>query len=65
MILTWHQFIKALRFRLKFVYDEKEIENMRQYVLETFYHIEAENDDAFYACFNERLPMAKKHLGLL
>ncbi len=65
MILKWHQFIKALRFRLKFVYDEKEIENMRQYVLETFYHIEAENDDAFYACFNERLPMAKKHLGLL
>ena len=65
MIFEWHQFIKALSFRLKFVYDEEEVKKIQQYVLNTFYHIEAEDDDAFYECFKILLPKAKDHLGLL
>lgn len=38
-ILEWYKFIKALTFRLKFVRDEDEIENINQILLDSFYRV--------------------------
>lgn len=64
-ILAWHDFLKALSFRMRFIRDEKEQEVIRQYILDTFYRTTLNSEDHFYAVFWERLPEAKKHLGIL
>ena len=62
-ILEWYNFIKALTFRLKFVYDEKEIEKVNQVLLDSFYRINI-NDD-FYSVFFKSLPEIKNRLGII
>lgn len=63
-ILAWHGFLKALKWRLKFVRDEHELKEMNQYLLDTFYRTSYDNGD-FYQLFFERLAVAKDHLGVL
>ncbi|MBE6024377.1 MAG: YkgJ family cysteine cluster protein [Cellulosilyticum sp.] len=65
MIFIWHQFIKALTFRLKFVYDMAEIDKMNSYLIDTFYRIPLDSEVDFYAEFYKRLPIAKSELGIL
>ncbi len=64
-ILAWYQFLKALHFRMKFVYDEAEIQEMSQYVLDTFYYMDVKENEDFYTVFFEQLPKAKVKLGIL
>ncbi|MGL5677911.1 MAG: YkgJ family cysteine cluster protein [Cellulosilyticaceae bacterium] len=64
-IFAWYKFLKALNFRMKFVYDEKEVEAMTTYVLDTFYRIEVKEGEDFYTAFFNVLPEAKAHLGIL
>lgn len=64
-ILTWYKLLKALNFRLKFVYDEAELEAMNKYVLDTFYRIEVKKGEDFYTAFFRILPEAKERLGIL
>ena len=61
-ILEWHNFIKALTFRLKFVRDEKEIDEINKVLLDNFYNIK---EDDFYAAFAKVLPEIKNKLGII
>lgn len=65
MILSWHQFIKALTFRLKFVRDAKELEEINTYLLDTFYRITIEDNQDFYTVYTKQLTQAKSHLGII
>ena len=62
-ILEWHNFIKALTFRLKFVRDEKEIDEINKILLNNFYNINKE--DNFYERFASILPEVKNKLGII
>lgn len=64
-ILAWYKLLKALNFRLKFVYDDKELQAINAYVLDTFYRIKIEEEEDFYTAFFRILPEAKRHLGIL
>ena len=61
-ILEWHNFIKALTFRLKFIRDEKEIDEINKVLLNSFYNIKG---DDFYATFTKVLPEIKNKLGII
>lgn len=63
-ILEWYKFIKALTFRLKFVRDEKEIEELNQILLDSCYGIKIKEED-FYFEFLKSLPEIKNRLGII
>lgn len=63
-ILQWHKFIKALTFRLKFVRDEKEIEEVNKILLDSCYGINIKEGD-FYSEFAKYLPQIKNKLGVI
>ena len=62
-ILEWHKFIKALTFRLKFMRDEKEIDEVNQILLDSFYRAKIEGD--FYDEFLKSFPEVKNRLGII
>lgn len=64
-ILEWHKFIKALGFRLKFVRDEKELEEINEILLDSFYRVEVGEGENFYSVFFKDLPMIKNRLGII
>lgn len=64
-ILAWHQLIKALTFRLKFVYDAAERKAINNYLHDTFYRITLNEGEDFYKAFMRILPEAKSHLGII
>ena len=64
-ILEWYKFIKALTFRLKFVRDEKEIEEINQILLDSFYRIKINEEESFYSVFLKELPNTKNRLGII
>ena len=63
-ILQWHKFIKALTFRLKFMRDEKEIEEVNKILLDSCYDINIKEED-FYSEFAKHLPQIKNKLGVI
>ncbi len=63
-ILTWHHFIKALQFRLKFIKDSAEIDEINAYLHESFFNMTTEDTD-FYSVFDARIAEAKDKLGIL
>lgn len=65
LILTWHNLIKALTFRLKFVRDEQELQRINNYLIDTFYGMELKQGEDFYTEFFKRLPEAKTQLGII
>lgn len=64
-ILIWHQLIKALSFRLKFVRDEEELRKINAYLIDMFYRQPIAEGEDFYEVFHQKLPEAKKWLGIL
>lgn len=64
-ILEWHQFIKALTFRLKFVREESEQRKINDVVINTFYRIKLIKGEDFYSTFFNLLPETKDKLGIL
>lgn len=64
-ILEWHKFIKALGFRLKFVRDEKELEEINEVLLDSFYRLKVGEGENFYSVFFKDLPMIKSRLGII
>ncbi|MCC3868566.1 YkgJ family cysteine cluster protein [Terrisporobacter mayombei] len=62
--LEWYKFIKALTFRLKFVRDEKEVEEFNQILLDSCYGIKI-NEEDFYFEFLKYLPEIKNRLGII
>lgn len=64
-IFEWHQLIKALQFRLKFVRDEEALADFNNYLLETFYQLEVKPGENFYIAFARILPEAKSYLGII
>jgi len=64
-ILAWHDLLKALTFRIKFVYDDQTIKNINAYLRHTFFDMSLNEGDDFYAAFFERLPRAKNVLGII
>ncbi|MDU3335000.1 YkgJ family cysteine cluster protein [Paraclostridium bifermentans] len=64
-ILEWYKFIKALTFRLKFVRDEKEIEEINKTLLDNCYRVKIEEGKDFYSTFMKNLPEVKNKLGII
>ena len=64
-ILEWYKFIKALTFRLKFVRDENEINEINKTLIDNCYRIEIKEDEDFYSVFSKRLPEVKNRLGII
>ncbi len=64
-ILEWYNFIKALTFRLKFIRDEKEIEEINKTLLDSFYRSNIKENENFYSVFFKELPNIKNRLGVI
>lgn len=64
-ILDWHNFIKALIFRLKFVRDEEELKEINKILLDNFYNIKPNDGEDFYCQFERILPNIKSRLGII
>ena len=64
-ILEWYKLLKALKFRMKFVYDDAELQAMNTYLLDTFYRLEVKEGEDFYTAFFNVLPEAKQRLGII
>lgn len=64
-ILTWHNFIKALQFRLKFIRDDKALYEINEYLKESFFHYSLVESDDFYSMFENRIKAAKDKLGII
>ncbi|MGL4363054.1 MAG: YkgJ family cysteine cluster protein [Cellulosilyticaceae bacterium] len=64
-IIEWYKLLKALQFRLKFVYDEEERCQLNDYLIKTFYNLDVKENETFYEAFIRILPEAKKQLGVL
>lgn len=65
MILAWHGLLKALKWRVKFVRDAQELEEMNTYLIHTFYIDVCPKGEDFYESFYGKLTIAKDHLGVL
>ncbi|KDR95453.1 hypothetical protein SAMN02745945_02102 [Peptoclostridium litorale DSM 5388] len=64
-ILAWHNFIKALSFRIKFIREEQELSEINEYLLNMFYRMTLKEGEDFYTAFFARLPEAKAKLGII
>ncbi|MGL5313064.1 MAG: YkgJ family cysteine cluster protein [Peptostreptococcaceae bacterium] len=64
-ILEWYKLIKALTFRLKFVWDENELEEINQILLDSCYQIKINERENFYSVFLNELPKIKNSLGII
>jgi len=64
-ILDWHNFIKALTFRLKFIRDEEELKEVNQILLDSFYNIKVNDGESFYSAFEKIMPNVKNKLGII
>lgn len=64
-IIDWHNIIKAMNFRMKFVYDEDDLKMLNDIFLDSFYRLEAEIDEDFYSIFYRKLPEMKTKLGII
>lgn len=64
-ILEWYKLTKALTFRLKFVRDEKEIEEINQILLDNCYRVKINEGENFYSVFFKSLPEIKNRLGII
>jgi len=64
-ILAWHELVKALQFRMKFVYDEEMIGSLNELLFTAFYVELTAIEEDFYEAFYKRLPEVKKQLGII
>ncbi len=64
-ILSWHQVMKAMEFRLKFIYDEKQLNEIDKIFLDGFYRRDHRYSDDFYEDYNIRIGIVKEELGIL
>ncbi|MBN2898890.1 MAG: YkgJ family cysteine cluster protein [Clostridia bacterium] len=64
-ILSWHYFMKALEFRMKFIKDTAERSAVNDYLLDLFYRERWEDALNFYEEFDQSLALAKEKLGIL
>lgn len=63
-ILAWHQFLKALRFRVKFV-KEDELAEINRHLAQVFYQWEPDLSTSFYSEFSRRIAKAKDYFNIL
>lgn len=63
-IMIWYTLMKALAFRLKFVYNEKELHAINEDLLDMFYRMKVEEED-FYKVFTRAVDEAKTKLGII
>lgn len=64
-ILSWHNFIKALTFRLKFIRDDQELLEINEYLQDTFFKLALMECEDFYSAFEVRMKEAKDKLGII
>ena len=64
-IMDWYKFLKALKFRVKFIHDKKEMAEVNDYLINHFYNIQWQEGQDFYTEIKERIITAKDKLGLL
>ncbi len=64
-ILDWYKFLKALKWRVKFIHDKKELAEVNTYVINHFFNIQWDEGQDFYRELEARIITAKDKLGLL
>jgi Fe-S-cluster containining protein len=64
-ILAWHDILKAIKWRSKFIYEDKALNEVNEYLIDTFYRIKWQEQQDFYDTFYNRVPEAKAKLGIL
>lgn len=64
-IMLWYHLLKALSFRMKFIYDEEELKQMNEYLINVFYRVDHEEDHEFYIQFSNTIIEAKKKLSII
>lgn len=64
-LLAWHELVKALQFRMKFVYDEEMIKDLNELMHKNFYGELSKITGDFYEAFFMMLPKVKKQLGII
>ena len=64
-ILDWYKFLKALKWRVKFIHDKKELAEVNAYVINHFFKIQWDERQDFYKELEVRIITAKDKLGLL
>ncbi len=63
-IIIWHNLIKALNFRVKFIYDEAELKELNEFLIDFFYK-DLDITKSFYKQFNNKLKEGKNKLQIL
>ena len=64
-ILTWYGFLKALKWRVRFIHEDEALEAVKAYVLEGFYSQPWDYETSFYEQFEVKIKAAKDRLDLL
>lgn len=64
-ILAWYKFLKALKWRVKFIHNDDELEAVNAYLINHFYKIDWHSEEGFYETIDKRLKIAKDKLGVL
>lgn len=64
-LILWHNVLKALKFKMKFVRDEESIQKVNKIFLDSFFVFENCSREEFYNKFKEILPRVKNELGIL
>lgn len=64
-LLAWYKFLKALKWRVRFIHDDKERQQANDYLIEAFFREPWPEGVDFYEAFEARLAKAKDRLGLL
>lgn len=64
-IIDWYQFLKALKFRVKFIRDDQELKDLSSYLIRHFFEEDFQDQVDFYPEFYKRLTQAKADLGVL
>jgi Fe-S-cluster containining protein len=64
-ILTWYNLLKALKWRVKFIHNDQELDEVRDYLIQQFFKIDWHVEPNFYEAFYSRLSIAKDKLGIL
>lgn len=63
-LISWHRLLKALSFRVKFIRDKSELDEVNKCIF-TFYTLGSDENESFYSAYYSFLEVAKDKLGII
>lgn len=64
-LFEWYKLLKALTFRVKFIYDDAELTALNTYLIDTLFKITPDSERTFFQQFGDLLQDSKKQMGIL